>query len=307
MMSYIAAVDWASQRHPDENLLFLDLTYPENWRECAPTPDAVQAHFKTFAQRFKRATGRPLRCVWVREFQTRGAPHFHLLVLWPKTIKGRPSRLWLSRTWYQIVKSGDPKHLRAGTRINHEEALRGAVDPKRAAAYFAGYCEKDKAYQHQAPEGWSNPNGSVGAFWGHRGLIKATAEVGITPELDIEIRRMMRRYIASQKRITQQKVARRIKRVFVEITTGETITPEEYEALPLEDQVRWKPVDVPGSYRRVKRRWRLKSLTPAGPAADGERGFMVFVNDAPLLAAQLGRYLTQPEVTWPPGQPRPLP
>ena len=307
MMAYIAAVDWTRHRHPDENLLYLDLTYPDAWRDCAPTPDAVQAHFKAFCQRFKRATGRPMRCIWVREFQDRGASHFHLLVLWPKTIKGRPSKVWLSRTWYQIVGSGDPRHLRAGTRINFEEALRGAVDPKRAAAYFAGYCEKDKAYQHRAPEGWANPNGSVGAFSGHRGLSIATAEIGITPETDIEIRRMMRRYIASQKRITERKVARQVQRRFVEITTGETITPTEYNSLPAENRARWQPVDVPGHYRRLRRRWRLKSLTPAGPAADGERGFLIFANDAPLLAAQLARALNPTDDRWPPGQPRPLP
>jgi hypothetical protein len=308
MMSYIAAVDWASQRYPDENLLFLDLTYPDNWSECVPTPADAQAQFKTLCQRFKRATGRPLRCVWVREFQRRGAPHFHLLVLWPRTIKGRPSKLWLSRNWYQIVGSGDPKHLAAGTRINFEEALRGAVDPKRAAAYFAGYCEKDKAYQHEAPEAWTNPNGSVGAFWGHRGLVKATAEIGITPEVDIEIRRMMRRYVASQKRVVERKVARQVARRYASVTSGETITPIDFEALTLEERIWWQPIDLPGSFRKVRRRWRLKSLTPAGPAADGERGFMVFVNDAPLLATQLARYLTQlSTTTWPKGERRPLP
>jgi hypothetical protein len=245
--------------------------------------------------------------VWVREFQKRGAPHFHLLVLWPKTIKGRPSKVWLSRTWYDIVGSGDAKHVRAGTRINFEEALRGAVDPKRAAAYFAGYCEKDKAYQHEAPEAWANANGSVGAFWGHRGLIKATAQVGITPETDIEIRRMMRRYVDSQKRIVERKVARQTQRRYANVTSGETITPAEYDQLTPEQRTVWLPVDLPATYRRVRRRWRLKSLTPAGPAADGERGFMVFLNDAPLLATQLARYLTQSATTWPKGERRPLP
>ena len=228
-------------------------------------------------------------------------------VLWPRAIKCQPSKLWLSRSWYQVVVSGDIRHLRAGTRINHDEAHRGAVDPKRAAAYFAGYCEKDKAYQHEAPDGWTNANGSAGAFWGYRGLVKATAEVGITPEVDIEIRRMMRRYVESQKRVVERKVARQVERRYANVTSGETITPAEFDALDSEEQRWWTPVDLPGTYRRVRRRWRLKSLTPAGPAADGERGFMVFVNDAPLLAAQLGRYLTQTDTTWPKGERRPLP
>ncbi|MEM9656551.1 MAG: hypothetical protein AAGA65_31040, partial [Actinomycetota bacterium] len=107
--------------------------------------------------------------------------------------------------------------------------------------------------------------------------------------------------------LTQVKVARQMERRFVEITTGETITTAEYDDLADEERVRWRPVEVPKRYRRVRRRWRLKSLTPAGPAADGERGFLVFANDAPLLAAQLARALNPTDDSWPPGQPRPLP
>ncbi len=307
MMRYIASVDWAAMRYPDENLLFLDLTYPKHWRACVPTPADAQRHLKAFAERFHRATGRRLRCVWVREFQSRGAPHFHLLVLWPKTIQGELSKFWLSRTWYEVVGSGDPLHLLAGTRVNHKEALAGAVDPKRAAAYFAGYCEKDKAYQHVAPEDWTNPNGSVGGFWGHRGLTKAVAEVALTPDTDTELRRLMRRYIRSQKRTATRAVARQVQTRLVNVDTGQTITPTEHSNLTAQDQVTFMPVKIPKRFRQVQRRWRLKSLTPTGPAADGERGFMVFVNDAPLLAVQLARQLHGNNQPWPKGQPRPLP
>ncbi len=118
---------------------------------------------------------------------------------------------------------------------------------------------------------------------------------------------MMRRYVDSQKRIVERKVARQIQRRYASVTSGETITPDEYDELTPEQQTLWQPVDLPGTHRRVRRRWRLKSLTPAGPAADGEQGFMVFVNDAPLLATQLARYLTQSSTTWPKGERRPLP
>lgn len=307
MMQYIASVDWAAHRQDDELLLFLDLTYPDDWRVCAPTPRDAHAHLKAFIERFRRATGLPMRDVWVREFQEREAPHFHLLCLWPKTIKGELSRTWLSRTWYEVVGSGDVKHLRAGTRINYKEALRGAVDPKRAAAYFAGYCEKNKLYQHQAPEDWRNPNGSAGGFWGHHGLTKATAQVPVTEGDDIELRRLARRMIRAQKRTVPRRVARNIETVYVNSETGEVISEAELQDLDDVEQSRFVPMAKPGRYRTANRRWKLRSLAPNGPAADGMRGFTLFVNDGPLLAAQFARYLHSQPPPWPKGQARPLP
>ncbi len=61
----------------------------------------------------KRVARRGMAALWVLEFQGRGAPHMHVLV------KGKVNKQWLSRAWYEIVGSGDEKHLRAGTTYQH--------------------------------------------------------------------------------------------------------------------------------------------------------------------------------------------
>jgi hypothetical protein len=310
MMRYVASVSWGELRQPGERLMMLTLTYPGHWERWCPTPEAAIAHLDALAKRFQRATGTPLRCVWVREFQRRGAPHFHLLTLFPGFIDGRPSKDWLSQAWYEIVGSDDDRHLRAGTRIDYAKSLQGSLDPKRVAAYFAGYTAagKDKGYQHQPPPGWRNDNGSVGAYWGRRGVTKATAEVAVTANEVIELKRLVRRMIRAQKRTAPRRVARQAAVNYVHTATGETITAEQWLTLNQTDQQRWQQVTgEPRRWRTVNRRWRLSSLNGQGPKADGERGFTVFANDAPLLAAQLARCVHPDETPWPKGQRRPLP
>jgi len=310
MMRHVASVSWGELRQTGESLLMLTLTYPGDWRRWCPNPETAIAHLDAFAKRFARATDTPLRSVWVREFQQRGAPHFHLLSLFPRYIEGKLSQQWLSQVWYEIVGSGDPAHLRAGTRVDYEKSLQGAMDPKRIAAYFAAYtgAGKDKDYQHRAPEGWTNENGSVGSFWGYRGTTKATAEVPVTAGEVVELKRVMRRMIRAQKRTAPRRVPRQVPVNYVHVITGETIAPDHWRQLLQDQQARWQAVaGEPKRWRTVNRRWRLRSLSPQGPAADGERGFTVFANDAPLLATQLARCLHDDRPPWPKGQPRPLP
>jgi hypothetical protein len=307
MMRFIASVAWGDIRFDDERLVMLTLTYPGDWRKWCPTPEQAIAHLDAFVKRFRRATGRTLRCVWVREFQRRGAPHFHLLVLWPKRIDGQHSKDWLSQAWFKVVGSEDPNHLRAGTRLDWANSLRGALDSKRVAAYFAGYVSaysKDKGYQHEAPEAWRNKNGSVGGFWGRRSVTKATAEVAVTAGEVIEMKRLIRRMIRSQKRTITRQVDRGQPVGYVNVETGERLTTDAFQQLEASERCQWQPIK---RRRRVTRRWQLRSLTPQGPAADGERGFTVFSNDAPALAIQLARAIHQTDEPWPRGQPRPLP
>ena len=163
------------------------------------------------------------------------------------------------------------------------------------AAYFAAYtgAGKDKDYQHQAPEGWTNENGSTGRYWGNRGVDKAIGEVAVTAGEVVELKRLMRRMIRAQKRTASRRVPRQTPVTYVHVTTGEVITPDQWRRLPEAEQCRWQAVaGQPKRWRTVNRRWRLRSLSPQGPAADGERGFTVFANDAPLLATQLARCST---------------
>ena len=86
--------------------------------------------------------------MWVLEFQSRGAPHYHVIVseFIPKEEIGE--------RWYRIVGSGDERHLRAGTGIS-------AVRSKgQLYGYLSTYIKK--LDQKTPPVGFED----VGRFWG---------------------------------------------------------------------------------------------------------------------------------------------
>ena len=121
---------------------FITLTYPEEY-PC--NGRVTKSHLNAFLQ-FLRNRG--VKCVWVLEFQARGAPHYHLIVsdFVPKEE--------IAERWYRIVGSGDEKHLRAGTgisRIGSKGHLYG---------YLSTYIRK--LDQKTPPEGFED----VGRFWG---------------------------------------------------------------------------------------------------------------------------------------------
>jgi hypothetical protein len=251
------------------------LTYPGDWRTCAPTPDTVVAHRQAFDRRFERATAHKPAYLRKREWQARGAPHLHLAGAWPTHIGTERLEEWVSRTWYDIVDSGDERHLAAGTGIDWAAGY-CASDPNRMAAYFASYGtttgrygrERSKEYQNRAPDGWVNDNGSIGRHWGYVGVTRATAEVRISRAQLVDVQRFLRRYLASQKRTHRTKGL-----------GGQRSRP-------------------------VNRRYRLPSLTGT------DAGFGFLTNDGPALAIAIARATnppTQEDTPWPKGQPRMLP
>ena len=105
------------------------------------------------------------------EPQRRGAPHFHLL-LWGLRRSAHLLR-WVSLTWYEVVGSGDGRHLQAGTRV---EALRSW---KGVMSYAAKYSAK---MVEELPEGWEH----VGRWWGIWNRAAAPVwvfEVGVTSDM----------------------------------------------------------------------------------------------------------------------------
>jgi hypothetical protein len=203
-----AEVDWYTPlQRPGCRIAMLTLTYPGScWRHCAPDPDTIRAHLNALEKRLHRTLGYKVAFVWAREFMRSGAPHFHLAGVFPRRINDERLETWLTRNWAQIVDSGDPSHYRAGTRIDWSEGL-DASDPNRLAAYFGAYAtgKGSKEYQHHAPEGWANPNGSHGRHWGARNVEHVRAELRVSRTQLIEIQRFLRRYVASQKRTMRTK------------------------------------------------------------------------------------------------------
>jgi hypothetical protein len=155
--------------------IFLTLTYPGDWRAVCPSGREAKVHLNAFRRRWERRWG-DFPAVWKMEFQPRKrrpthqqmAPHFHLLATLPVLDPGEsvPSptnlttaREWVSKAWWEIVGSGDERHLRAGTQV--VEANGSA--PGRLIGYFAGYTAgRSKEEQHLAPGNWPG----LGRYWG---------------------------------------------------------------------------------------------------------------------------------------------
>lgn len=125
------------------------LTYPAQF----PTDGKVVKYHLVLLKKWLQYTY-GVSAAWFLEFQERGAPHYHLIA--DKAI----DKAALSQRWYEIVGSGDEKHLRAGTQV---AVIR---KPHAIAAYVAKYAAKGE--QKQVPADYQN----VGRFWGGWGKFR---------------------------------------------------------------------------------------------------------------------------------------
>ena len=137
--------------------MMVTVTYPEHFPSDGVT---VKRHLYRLLKWQQRAYG-PHNYLWFIEFQARGAPHFHILVdriFGPAEILER--RAELARKWYEIVGSGDERHLAAGTRF---ERLRSPEGGRRYAVKYAM-----KMRQKAVPPDYR----SVGRFYGYSQAVK---------------------------------------------------------------------------------------------------------------------------------------
>jgi hypothetical protein len=145
--------------------VFLHLTYPGK-AELVPTDGReVKRHWDNM-RRWLVEQG--VAGAWFMEFQSRGAPHFHIC------LTGRVAKEKVSKAWNRIAGQNDPDHLRVGTKIQMMEK------PHAAAAYAAKYASKFE--QKDVPEQFSN----VGRFWGLFGglSVQVVAEVNSQERID---------------------------------------------------------------------------------------------------------------------------
>lgn len=113
-----------------------------------------------------RMTRRGWRGLMWLEFQKRGAPHLHQAIGVPPGTDLLEARAWLAQSWFEVVGSGDPKHLKAGTYL----------DPWRSGVYgLQDYVAKEAAkwVQKVPPPGFEN----VGRFWSLWGGVAVPREV----------------------------------------------------------------------------------------------------------------------------------
>jgi hypothetical protein len=275
MTRRLAELDWTPLTSSGRLPAMITLTYPGDWLTVAPTAAAVTGHLKAFRRRYERAWGEPLRCAWKKEYQRRGAPHWHAYMVPPAgTASGLPFKQWLSLTWASIVAHPDPeqyrRHLLAGTGVDYAEGMRSA-DPKRLAIYFSkhgAYRAKDR--QNTPPREWLDTGESVGRFWGYWGLQRATVYVELEPADYLMAVRTLRRYARAQG-VTRQVLAPRAR--------GGRARPTDRTVTGLAGA---QLLDAHRVKRRTVRR-RARYLHRGA-------GF-VCVNDGPGLAAVLSRVL----------------
>lgn len=193
--------------------LFVHLTYP---KEYNPDSTVYKEHLDNFTRRLEREFT-DAGFIWKLEFQKRGAPHFHLFVWGIPEFKSYSDsaeelrrtynlslpafREWISQAWYEIVGSGDLKHLHAGTRVER------IASRQKAMAYCSGYASKDDQ---------TLPGKYVGRYWGvcvRKNIPWAPiAHVELTHDEAKRIRRTLRRYtLASMREGFLRKLARGIR------------------------------------------------------------------------------------------------
>lgn len=143
------------------------LTYPFSYESNGAV---VKDHLKKYMRWLKDQhinSGQELKgrfsAFWFLEFQSRGAPHYHIftncLVDYKKVAK----------KWFEIVGSEDNRHLAAGTRVEALKKGRGGT-----ISYASKYAAK--AEQKTPPEDYKN----IGRFWGvygNRVIVEASTVV----------------------------------------------------------------------------------------------------------------------------------
>lgn len=193
------------------------LTLPGDWQSVCPDGEAAARLFDAWTRAYRRRWGVELQCIWKREFQRRGAPHWHLWMSLPTVDEGEFVR-WLSASWAAVVaadaspekgsehragienRHGVPlcscsercRHRAAGTGVDITEGRR-ARDPRRLAVYFLKESASlgAKAYQNRPPASWDG--GTVGRYWGVRGLQSVEAVVPLDPAIAPALWRILRR------------------------------------------------------------------------------------------------------------------
>ncbi|HUX39109.1 MAG TPA: hypothetical protein VMV44_14510 [Rectinemataceae bacterium] len=160
----LLAVDWESIKSAR---LFVTLTYPNLFPHDGKV---CKAHVDAWLKRVERKIGK-VGFVWKREFQSRGAPHYHGIMVGDVAawIERHESSLklvksWmrdeffstggglaafgeeLRRLWYEVVGSEDTLHAEHGVDVQVQR------DPQRHAKYLAFYMTKGD--QDKIPSRW---------------------------------------------------------------------------------------------------------------------------------------------------------
>lgn len=249
----ILSLDLAALIDGDRLPVLVTLTLPGRWLEVTPTAEHAAAAMARFKLAWFRRWGIAPAWIWKREFQRRGAPHWHLWLV-PPTGDLTEFRRWLAFAWTNALQVRDAEEAKLsrlrGTHVSEADGMR-ARDPKRLAVYFLkeSLGGEGKAYQNDSPAEWAGQ--SVGRFWGTVGMQEITRTIDLDPELADDVWRILRHVRESSAGVRTVLVQR------VNQRTGVVRT------------------------RSVRRRVKVR-------AAAG----WIAVNDGAVTASQLARWLT---------------
>jgi hypothetical protein len=177
---------WAIENTPQllsEGALFVSLTYPSVYPKDGRE---VKRHLDIFGKRCIRIKA---FFAWVLEYQSRGAPHFHLLARFPESWEIAQTREWIARNWFEVVASCDEKHLQAGTSVEVARNRNGV------GFYLSGYLGKES--QKTVPEDVTLP----GRMWGMIGCRPPQPKTLVFKAGDkkgIWLARLLRRWASSE-------------------------------------------------------------------------------------------------------------
>ncbi len=100
-MEALAAVNEVT--HPATRTLFVTLTWPASFPE---TPEEWAAILEKWRKRLERRFGRQFPGLWSKEFQRRGAPHYHLVMFPPEGMPIGPLVRVAAEEWYALTGGG---------------------------------------------------------------------------------------------------------------------------------------------------------------------------------------------------------
>jgi hypothetical protein len=145
-------------------------TYHEIW---PINGNELNNHIHRMNKVFKRLN---VKFCYVKEFQTRGAPHIH----WYLT-EEYSDNLWkkLGKAWHKIAGYGSIPHLNwHANDIHHKNGrdYKSLIPWEMKAAYPSKYLTKHA--QKDIPEGYKN----FGSFWGHSRSLKADVKMEISSQ-----------------------------------------------------------------------------------------------------------------------------
>ncbi|MBU4213396.1 MAG: helitron helicase-like domain-containing protein [Actinobacteria bacterium] len=290
MVRKIAELDLCAWPIDDGVLAMVTLTLPGWWQIIAPSGRAFKRLVELLRRRWARAVGMPWRGLWKQEFQGRGAPHMHMLLRVPATVRGERFEDWLARTWADICFASleDRPHLRAMyLRCGHYDRhlFKGTdisfsgvkfSDPRRTSVYFSKHSSKSsgsKEYQHMVPALWQREGAGPGRFWGVWGLSSAVGAVG----LEWQTMHTARRYLRHLARAQQARTA--ISRLRAEHSDG---SPQLRRALVAMKRAKVRSLSTAGGWvllndglataLELTRALQIVGADPLTLYAGGERG-----------------------------------